>query len=300
MDISSIPVLGPALQGLISGTRWAAPIISYNNGDVTAQVFPSLKELCYREGTEFTGDSVDLKLADPEGKFRLTWTLKAAVPLNLALESYNWNYPGERIHRDCGSFEIHRIEIRQEKGGGTTVELAATSIPVSANGRLERKSRAWTKTTLKAIAQQIATDNGLALQYNAKENPKISRADQHDESDFVLLERHAQESDLFVKVKQKTLWIISKEELEHQAPVGTIVCPTPGNPGGVNGQGGIVSWEINETTEDIYKAAEVSFRNNKSGRVVTQSVTDPNAVVGPVHRVKDDPHAEDSGDTNDE
>jgi hypothetical protein len=32
-----------------------------------------------------------------------------------------------------------------------------------------------------------------------------------------------------------------------QAPVRTIVCPPPGNPGGVNGQGGIISWEINKS-----------------------------------------------------
>jgi hypothetical protein len=295
--LTDIPGIGPALAGMLSQVRSARPIISYSGADVSQEVYPSLQELTYKEGTESKGDNVELKLADPEGRFRLTWSLKVAVPLNLSLESQNWLYQGERTHRDCGSFEIKRISIRQDKRSGTIVSLSASSIPVSCSGRLERKNRAWTKTTLKAIAQQVATDNGLALRYIAKENPKIARTDQHDESDFVLLDRHAHENDLFVKVKQKTLWIISKEELEQQAPVGTIVCPTPGNPGGVNGRGGITSWEISESTEDIYKAAEVKFRNNKTGMTVTGTATDPKAVVGSVLRDKYNPHTESSQDT---
>lgn len=299
MDIIGIPVLGQTLQGILNGaTRFARPIVTYNGAGVSQQVYPSLQELCYKEGTEQTGDNVELRLADPEGRFRLTWKLKGAVPLNLALESENWNYLGERTYRDCGSFEIHRIQIKQAKRGGTVVSLYATSIPVSSSGRLERKNRAWTKTTLKAMAQQIATDNKLTLQYQAKENPKIARSDQHDESDFVLLNRHAHESDLFVKVKNHALWIISKEELERQSPVGKIICPTPDNPGGINGVGGIEDWEINESTEDTYKACEVKFRNCKTGTTLVGDCTDPAAVVGATLRDKYNPHPETDEDTD--
>lgn len=300
MDITAIPSqLGQSLQDILNGaTRFARPIITYNGAGVSQLVYPSLQELTYKEGTEQTGDNVELKLADPEGKFRLTWRLKGAVPLNLALESENWNYLGERTYRDCGSFEISRIGIKQQKRSGTTVSLYATSIPVSSSGRLERKNRAWTKTTLKAMAAQIAADNNLTLQYIAKEDPAIARSDQHDESDYVLLNRHAHENDLFIKVKNHALWIISKEELEQQSPVGTIICPTPDHPGGINGFGGIEDWEINESTEDIYKAAEVKFRNCKTGTTLVGTCTDPHAVVGATLRDKYNPHPESDEDTD--
>lgn len=299
MDILDVPLFGQTLQDILNGaTRFARPIITYNGTGVSQQVYPSLQELVYKEGTEQTGDNVELKLADPEGLFRLTWSLKAAVPLNLALESENWNFLGERTYRDCGSFQISRIGISQSKRAGTIVALNASSIPISSSGRLERKNRAWSKTTLKAMAAQIAADNGLALQYIAKENPSIARSDQHDESDFVLLNRHAHENDLFVKVKSGTLWIISKEELEHQSPVGTIVCSTPDHPGGINGTGGFEHWEINESTEDIYKAAEVKFRHPKTGATLVGTCTDPNAVVGPTLRDHYYPHPEDTEDTD--
>lgn len=286
-----------SILSMFGGARFARPIISYNDANVSTQVYPSLKELTYKEGTESTGDNVELKLADPEGHFRLTWQLKAATPLNLGLESQNWNAAGEHLFKDCGTFEIHRISIKQNKKSGTEISLYASSIPVKSTLRLERKTRAWTKTNLQTIAQQIATENGLTLQYQAKENPQIARTDQHDESDFVLLNRHAEENDLFVKVKKGKLWMISKEELEQQAPVGTIVCPTANNPGGINGMG-IIDWDMSETTEDTHKACEVKFRHNKTGTTVTGLTTDPNAVVGSTLRDKSNPHPEPSEDTD--
>ena len=296
MDLTQLPILGPALQGMLSLSRSARPIVNYNGADVTQQFYPSLQELSYREGTESKGDSLELNLADPEGLFRQTFSLQAANRISLVLESSNWNYPGEYIHHDCGTFEISRISIRQDKHSGTTVSLTANSISATSNARLERKSRAWTKTNLKTMAQQIAQDNGWQLQYQAKENPNIARTDQHDESDFVLLDRHAHEIDLFTKVKGGKLWVHSKEELERQAPVGVIICPTRDSPGGLNGVGGIISWEITETTEDIYKAAEVKWRNNKTGTTVTGTATDPKAKVGPTLRDKYNPHSEDEED----
>ena len=286
-------VIGQSLQSVLGGgIRFARPIVSYGGGDVSAQALGSLQELSYKEGTEQTGDTVEMKLADPEGLIRMSWSLKSATAITLALESENWNYIGERTYRDCGSFQVNRISIRQDKHSGSIVSISATSIPVSSNSRLEKKNKAWTNTTLQAMAQQIASDNGLSLQFQTQENPKIARSDQHDESDFVLLDRHCQENDLFLKVKSGALWVISKEQMENQTPVGTIICPKLDSPGGING-GGVENWEISESTEDTYKGAKVSWRNNRTGQTVTGQTIDPKAVVGAMLHDKYIPHPED-------
>src|SRR6516162_330324 len=124
-------VIGQSLQSVMGGgIRFARPIVSYGGGDVSAQALGSLQELSYKEGTEQTGDTVEMKLADPEGLIRMSWSLKSATAITLALESENWNYIGERTYRDCGSFQVNRISIRQDKHSGSIVSISATSIPV--------------------------------------------------------------------------------------------------------------------------------------------------------------------------
>ena len=97
--------------------------------------------------------------------------------------------------------------------------------------------------------------------------------DQHDQSDLVHLGKHCEENDLCLKIKDNTIWIQSHEQLEKQAPVGTIVCNTPSNPGGINGKGGFIDWSFDENVEDCYKACEVAYRDIKTGRSFAQRST---------------------------
>lgn len=295
MAFTALPA---SLTSALSLTRSAQPIITVNHNDVTSGVYPSLESLTFKEGLVFTADTVSIKLADPEGKFRLTWKIKTAMPLQLTIQSHNWNFPGETLQKQCGTFYIHRVTMESNKGSGTTIALEATSTPATpkCSVRLERKSKGTAKTTLKALAGQIATSNGLQLQYLAPENPKIGRDDQHDQSDLVHLGKHCEENDLILKIKDNALWIQSHEQLEKQAPVGIIVCPTPGNPGGINGQG-MVSWRLEENLEDIYAACEVAYKDHKTGKVVRATVKDPDHQdIGNTHRVKTNPKDQENTD----
>jgi phage protein D len=230
-----------SLDSLLLAARTATPVITYNGADQSTVVYPSLLELSVKEGIGFTGDAVTLRLADPEGLFRLTWTLKAVVPLDLTIKTQNWNYPGEMLTRDFGTFTVTRCEISQNKGQGTVVSLYASSINPCTPGRLQKNSSGTNATTLQALAAAVAQANGLTLNYIAPINPTFSRVDQYDQSDYVFLQRLCKQNDFFMKVKNGGLWIQSMTQIEQQSPAGTIICPTPGNPGGINGVGGIIS-----------------------------------------------------------
>jgi hypothetical protein len=270
------------------------PSITIGGTPLPAQILASLTHVVYKEGLVFTGDTLTFSISDPKGTFRRGFHLKAALPVTCSLAS------GGKV-RDAGTFYIHTVRMKGDKGGGSNIDIECTSIPIKpeCSVRTERKSRGTEKTTLKDLAAKVAKESGLKLQYQAKENPKLGRDDQHDESDLVHLGKHCQQNDFSLKIRKDTIWILDHEALEKQAPVGAFVLPLPGNPGGFNGTGGVISWELNECVEDIYKAAEVSFKDHKTGKTVTALVSDPdNDDVGITHRLKHNPHDEESTDTN--
>ncbi|MGD0178762.1 MAG: hypothetical protein ABSC15_03025 [Terriglobales bacterium] len=268
--------------------RSVKPVITVNSQDVTSVVYPSLKTLTYKEGIgsqggekSAVGDTVEMELADPEGLFRKTWTIAARQPLELSMVTNNWNSPFEgQVTRQMGQMEIKKISISQSKGSGTNVKISATSIPVTSDFRLTKKSRAWTATSLQGLAQKVATDNGLQLKYLPSTNPPIGRADQHDHSDAYMLAKLCSENDMVMKIKDGTLWIRSYADIENSSPVGTFICPTAENVGGLNGRG-LLDWDFSEQTEDVYSQCTVSYKDPSKGTVTSATTSDPNVPAGP-------------------
>ncbi len=266
------------LAQLGSGVRRAYPVITFNGNDVSAVVFPSLIGLTYKESykDDTFSDTIDLELADPEGLFRLTWKLAATQPLSLSLVMENWNGPGSgKITKQCGTTFITAVVMHADKSKGTTIKLTCSSMAPDLSIRLEKKSHAWEQTTVSGIAQQIAADNGWQLKYTPSTDEKMDRVDQSDHSDAFMLKKICSEHDFSWKVVNNTLWIRSNEDVESQSPIGTIVCPSTTEIGGLNNSG-IVSWEFRENTEDAsYTSCVVDVKDNKTGKTVTAKAVAP-------------------------
>jgi hypothetical protein len=131
-------------------------------------------------------------------------------------------------------------------------------------------------SSVRDIAAQIASDNNLTLKYTPSTNPMIERLDQHDHSDAYALQRAIDGSDFVPKVVNGQLWIRSMHEVEMAPAVGTIVCPSTGNVGGVNGSG-VLDWEFTEMTEDCnYAECALTYKDPVTGNTVAATVPDPN------------------------
>jgi phage protein D len=266
-------------QGL---ARLAQPKITYQGQDVSAAWVAKLKHLTWKRsvGQNKRADTISIVLADPDGTFRRTYNVIAKQQIQLQVESFNWNYPGEHRMSDATQMEITRIEIHMNKQGGSELHIEASSIPPSSGFRLTKKSRTAVKTDLKTITEQIAKDHGWKLQYNASENPQVGYAVQHDQSDAAWLERFCHERDLTYKPKNGTLTIMGNQDMEAKAVVGTIVAPTPGNPGGINGRG-IISVRLHEDVEDTYAHSVVTSKDVQTGKITTGQADAPDP-KGPV------------------
>jgi hypothetical protein len=204
----------------------------------------------------------------------------------------NWNGPFTgTLTKQLGSMFIKSVRIEQNKGGGTTVRLSCTSISPEIGFRLERKSRAWTQTTVRDVCAQIATDNGLTLNYTPSSNPAMERVDQHDHSDSYEVQKISSDNDFSFKVINGSLWVRDRHAVEQSSPVATIVCPSPqGGPGGLNNSG-VIHWEFIESTEDAnYADCDLTYRDNTTGNTVSGTATDPTQTgPGPHLRYHNDP-----------
>lgn len=256
--------------------------ISYNGQSISAALGNCTLDLRYKETVNNTSDTVNLSIADPEGLFRQQFTLGAYDKIAASLTTTGGRTPGIKTLSDMF---VKTVRVNSNKGGGTVIDIQCVSTPPQSSFRMQKKSNYWNGQTLKQICQGVAGENGWQLQYLASTNPVIQRADQHDHSDANLLDRLCSEQDLVMKNVSGTLYIKSKTDLENQPPVGTMVCPSKGSVGGWNDTG-LMRWEAEETTEDIYGSCEVTYTDPLTGRTTAATVVDrsqPDA--NPVHRV---------------
>jgi hypothetical protein len=272
-------------------TRSANPRITYNDTDVTADWYPKLKHLTWKRaiGQDKKADTISLTLADPDGSLRATYNIIAKQRIKLQVESWNWNAPGEHLMSDASEMQITRIEITISKTGGSELHMEASSIPPTSGFRLTKKSRSAVQTDLKTLAQQVAKDNGLTLDYQASVNPKIAYSAQHDQSDAAFLQKHVHEQDLTYKIKNKKLTIIGNQDLEARDAVGTIVCPSHNVPGGINNHG-VLNVRLQEDVEDTYAHCVVTSKDVSTGKITSGQAddSDPN---GPTHNIVQKPTA---------
>jgi hypothetical protein len=276
--------------------RSGDPIITYAGQNVTADWLPALLSLTWRRSvgnaSSKNADSISISLADPTGHFRFNYNLAVKQPLKVQIESWNWNYPGEHLLSDSGEMDITRVEIEQSKDRGSVIMLTASSIPPTTHFRLTKKSRSAVQTDLKTLAADVAKNNGWKLDYQSSTNPPIKYAEQHDQSDAAFLLRFCHEHDLYFRVKNKTTLIVgSMQDLEARPSVGTIVCPTPNFPGGINGRG-LISWRLVHDVEDTYQNALVQSKDKKTGKNASGFAEDADQVKdggGPAHNVPKHP-----------
>ena len=67
----------------------------------------------------------------------------------------------------CGKFHIDSL---RTSGSPRVMEMKGVSIPLDTPIRKKLKTKAWEKTTLKAIATAVAKDNGIGLMLHSSQH----------------------------------------------------------------------------------------------------------------------------------
>lgn len=127
-----------------------------DGADVTADINRDLLSMTYTDNEEDKADDLQLSLADREWIWLGNWlnnaTAGKSAEVSAVIIQKNWESAGDRV-LDCGTFEVDTVE---GSGPPAKVNIKAGSIPYKTAARTQKKTKAWEKIKLSAIANEIA------------------------------------------------------------------------------------------------------------------------------------------------
>lgn len=196
-------------------------------------------------------------------------TKKGADPrlVSAVLVQKNWNDTGKDVTLDFGTFEIDSVDM---SGPPDKVTVKSTSIPYTSKLRMEKKSRAWEKYTLKGIGQQIADESGLKLMYEASDNPQYKRKEQVQTSDIKFLQSLCHAAGMALKVTTMTIVIYDAAEYDGKPAIKTFT----------KGSSDIISYKFGtKLTDTAYTSCHVSYTDPDTKETIEYTYT-PDSSVG--------------------
>lgn len=131
----------------------------------------------------------------------------------------NWESDGKDRVLDCGTFQIDKVD---GSGPPAKVTIKAGSIPYTSTIRTQKKTKAWEKISLSAIANEIAEKNGMKCMFESTFNPFYDRKEQFQESDIIFLQRLSKNAGVSLKVTAKIIVLFDAAEYEKKDTIRVI------------------------------------------------------------------------------
>lgn len=128
----------------------------------------------------------------------------------------NWDSDGKDRVLECGTFQVDTVD---GSGPPAKVTIKAGSIPYTSTIRTQKKTKAWEKIKLSAIAKEVAGKSGMKCMFESKFDPFYNRKEQVQESDIVFLQRLCNNAGISLKVTAKIIVLFDAAEYEKKSTV---------------------------------------------------------------------------------
>lgn len=190
--------------------------------DWYGELAPYLVSMSYEDNCDGKkADDLNIELADRDQKFISSWMPKKGAYLDAGIVAERWFQPfGAAIRLDCGRFWIDSVEFSLPEN---KVSVKATSIPTNVRIKAGKETRGWEGATLKDIAQQIAGENNMQLDWQAPVNPRYTRTEMHEESSLSFLQKRCNNAKLAIKVHRNKIIVFDEQKLEEVEAKFTIL-----------------------------------------------------------------------------
>jgi hypothetical protein len=207
---------------MILQVRSARPEIMVSGKDYFSALAPYFLSMSYTDNCDGKkADDLEIKLADRDKRFISDWMPDKGTFIDAAIIAERWFAPNAAgLKLDCGRFWIDSVEFSLPDH---TVSIKASSIPTDAHIKGSDETRGWEKTTLQDVANQIAGENKMTVDWQADHNPKYTRIEQLEESGLGFLKKRAEDAKLSIKVCRSKIIFFDELKYESKAPAMTIV-----------------------------------------------------------------------------
>lgn len=213
--------------------------------DITEDISPYFTDISYTDRTEGESDSIEISLDDTDGLWKTSWYPTKGDTLSAQI-----GYEDELL--PCGTFEIDEVEI---SGPPDVVVIRAVAAGIKQAVR-SKDSSAHEKKTLRKIAETIAEKHGFTVDGEIQ-NIQIDRATQNRETDLAFLKRISWKYGHVFSIREKKLTFTTIYDLEATTAVAEIL------------KSDIISYSFRDKTSETYKAAEVSYHDPVTGKVIS-------------------------------
>lgn len=222
--------------------------ITYNGTNITADVSKYYISCTYTDKVEGESDEIAIELDDTDGLWRGSWYPDKGATLTLEIE-----FNGQKLK--AGTFQVDEIE---QSGPPHTVNIKALAAGIQKALRT-KTSKAYDKTTLRGLAQFIASKYGMTVEGEI-EAINIERVTQHREKDLAFLRKVGLEYGYIFSVRDKKLIFTTQEKLEKGSEVTTIDLTE------------LISYSLRDKAVEVYKDATVKYKDPKTNTVVQGKV----------------------------
>lgn len=253
--------------------RYALVKVRYEDKDMSASITPLLQSVTFSDTISGGGDSYTFTIVDRSKRFIKSWHPRTGAELYAYAHLRGFDGTNKVKTRKFGYTQISTLNI---KGPSTVVTLTGVSIPFG-RGAKTKRTKAYTKTSLKKIAQLIAKRLKLKLLYKASQSPSYDRVQQSKENDLVFLNRLANEAGFVLKVSTKALTILDERDLEGQPAKETFKESDPK-----------ISYDFNETLTNGYSECVVSYTDSKKKKTHKVVFRPKKAIKGDVLHVNEE------------
>lgn len=231
--------------------------IEYNEKNITKDVSAYVLSIEYSDYEHGTSDEITITFEDTEKLWQNAWIPSKGDTLRVFI-----GYENEKL-LNCGLFEIDEIEY-DSPPDTLTVKALASAITKPLR---EENSKGYENKTLKQIAQEIAQKHNLTL-IGEIDDIKIERITQNQESDLAFLKRIAEEYGYIFKIADGSLVFYKTSKLISEKTAKIIY------------KNELTSINLREKTSKLYKAVSVTYKNPKTGKIVSATVRNENCIKG--------------------
>ncbi len=245
--------------------------IFINGTDVTRDLSPYLKSVTYEDVSDGETDTAEIELQDVQRLFIADWFPTRGDTLEIELIRENWSGDGQES-LPLGTFEVDEISYSCPP---SVMKIKANSVSQNSKLRQTDVSKAWENCKLSQIAKDVADEAGVELFYDTQDDPTVSRAELAETSLLAFLEKLCKDHGLCVKVADGKLIVFDEEKLEQQTPVATLDY----------GTSTIKNFSATATLTEIYKSAEVTYKDGKKDEIYRAKFDAPDKSDGKVLRI---------------
>lgn len=190
--------------------------VFYKGTNISKFINADLISCSYNDSAESVADDISISLNDVDGKWLKEWICNTSDEIELKIIETNWNNEDEIKVKNCGLFIVDEPEYTIFP---SVFSLNAISIPADRNFKDVEKTKVWKKATVRKIAETIAANNNLILNYDVSEDFIIETKEQTNQSDMAFLQDICSENALCLKIYNKKIVIFSETEYENKEPV---------------------------------------------------------------------------------